>query len=147
MRPVLFTLWGFPIPSYGVLTAIGILAATAMAARLAHRARVSLDFVLDFVFWVVLAGFAGARLTYLLLNPQEFGSDPIGSLFSGGGGVFLGGLGGGILAGWWISRRWKVSVWLAADIFAPALALGSRPARLRRLRVELCENVECVTNA
>ncbi|MBX7245061.1 MAG: prolipoprotein diacylglyceryl transferase [Candidatus Sumerlaeaceae bacterium] len=130
MRPILFTLWGFPIPSYGVLTAIGILAATLMAALLARRARVSLDFVPDFVFWVVLAGFVGARLTYLLLNPQEFRSDPIGSLFSGGGGVFLGGLAGGILAGWWISRRWKVSVWLAADLFAPAVALGHAFGRI-----------------
>lgn len=124
MHPTLITVAGYGLPSYGVLAALGILAAVGMALRLGRREGLDADFLLDAVFWAVVAGFAGARMAYLAVTWRETVRAPLASLFSGGGGVYLAGLAAGLGTVLLLCRRKGVPFAAAADVFAPALALG-----------------------
>lgn len=124
MHPVLLRVGNFELPSYGVLVATGIVFGWFLAARLARRSALRDDFVLDLIFWCVVAGLLGGRLTYVIVEWREFLRDPLGTLFSRAGQVFLGGFLAALLAVYIVSRRYGVSPLLAADVLAPALALG-----------------------
>ncbi len=130
MHPTLLRLGPVDIQSYGAMVALGILVATAVAAALGRRRGVGFDFVLDAVFWSVLAGIAGARFLYMLVTWRETVRDPLGSLLSGGGGVFLGGLAAGGAAFVGVCRRHRIQVTSAADAFAPALAISHALGRV-----------------
>ena len=124
MRPILFHAGPLPVPSYGVMVALGMLFATLLAWRMARARGLSPDLVLDGVFWSVLAGFAGARAAYIALNWGEMLRDPLGAILSGGGGVFLAGLATGLAALAWQARRHGVPLPAALDLFAPPVALA-----------------------
>lgn len=130
MHPVLLRIGTFELPSYGILVACGIVAGLVVALRLAQRVDVSKDFVYDAVFWVVLAGLVGGRLTYVALEWRMFLEDPLGTLFAKAGHVFLGGLFAGVLALVVLCRRRGVALALAADVLAPGLALGHAFGRI-----------------
>jgi phosphatidylglycerol:prolipoprotein diacylglycerol transferase len=130
MRPDLFHVFGYAVPSYGVMVAVGILAATGLALWLARHDGVTADFVLDAVFWSVVSGFLGARGLYLAVTWRETAADPVGSVFSGGGGVIAGGLLAGALAAAVVAQRHGVGLARAADLLAPAVALGQACGRI-----------------
>lgn len=124
MHPVLLRVGNFELPSYGVLVATGILFGWFLAGRLARRCALPEEFIMDLIFWCVLAGLIAGRITYVIVEWQEFFRDPLGTLFGRAGQVFLGGFLGALLAVYVVSRRHGVSPILAADVLAPALALG-----------------------
>ena len=106
------------------MAALGIVAATLLAGLLARRRDIGIDFVLDAVFWAVLAGFAGARASYMAVAWRETLADPIGTLLNPGGGIYLAGLAGGGAALAVVCRAHKVPLAAAADLIAPAVALA-----------------------
>jgi phosphatidylglycerol:prolipoprotein diacylglycerol transferase len=124
MHPVLFRLGPVDIPGYGAMAALGIVAATLLAALLARRDGIGVDFVLDAVFWTLLAGFAGARAAYMVVSWHETVADPLGALLNSGGGIYLGGLAAGGAALVAVCRGHGVAVARAADLLAPAVALA-----------------------
>ena len=130
MRPILFHVGPLPVPSYGVMVALGMLLATLLAWRMARARGLPVDLVLDGVFWSVLAGFAGARVAYLALNWDETLRDPLGSILSGGGGVFLAGLAAGLAALTWQAHRHGVRTAMALDLFSAPVALGHAFGRI-----------------
>ena len=124
MYPILFQIGAFEVPSYGVMIALGMIAATLLAYRMARRKGASTDFVLDAVFWSVLAGFVGARVAYLATTWREALSDPIAAIFGGGGGIYLAGLAAGMGATNWQARRHRMGIASAFDLLAPPLAVA-----------------------
>lgn len=124
MHPHLLNIGTYGLPSYGVFAALGIIAATAVAWRLAKRDNVDADFVLDAIFWTVIAGFVGARLGYVFISWVEEGHLAAETLVSTGGGVYLAGLVSGLAALLFLCHRRRLSFPVVGDIFAPALALG-----------------------
>ena len=124
MHPILFEIGSFQIPSYGVMIALGMIAATVLAYRMALRKQLPPDFVLDAVFWSVLAGFVGARIAYLATTWREALSDPIAAIFGGGGGIYLAGLVAGLGATIWQARRHRMGIPTAFDLLAPPLAVA-----------------------
>ncbi|HSD10756.1 MAG TPA: prolipoprotein diacylglyceryl transferase family protein, partial [Candidatus Binatia bacterium] len=82
------------------------------------------------VLWAAVGGIVGARGLAILTDWQTFRLNPIGSLLSGSGFVWYGGLIGGFVSvSIFIVRR---SIpWLAAvDTVAPALAIGQAIGRI-----------------
>ena len=61
---------------------------------------------------------------YFGRNPRE-----LFSIFQSGG-VFYGGLMGGILVAWWYARRHHLPGWQTADVLAPGVVLGQAIGRL-----------------
>ena len=82
------------------------------------------------VFAAAAGGIIGARLLFILEEWNYFFSSPWDFILSGSGFSWYGGLIGGIIAVTWWVRRHRI-LWLkAADIAAPALALGYGVGRI-----------------
>lgn len=131
MYPELFRIGSFPINTYGVLLALSFLAALLIAARLGHRDGLARERIYDLGLWMLLAGLVGSKLLMLVTEP-EYRMHP-GNLFSldflRSGGVWYGGFLGGITAGYFLMRRYKLPFWKTADAFAPGVALGQAIGR------------------
>lgn len=128
LYPVLFSIAGVPVYSWGLFFALGFLAATLFVLRRAGSADIPGPAVLDLGVLVLLGAVAGARLLFVLLNWHRYLPDPAAIFGLREGGIsglsFHGGLVGGFLAGWLYARRRRLPVGVLANMAAPALALG-----------------------
>lgn len=121
MYPELFRIGNFPITTYGIFLAVGMLLALFVASRLAARDGLPRERIYDLGLWTLVSALVGSKLLMLLLedNVNVFSLD-----FLRSGGVFYGGLIGGFLAVVFLVRFYKLPFWKVADAFAPGLALG-----------------------
>ncbi len=120
MHPVLF---GF-VKSYGLLLAISFLLGIWLSVRRGRRLGLEPDLVLDLCFGVLVSSLVGVRLAYVLTHLDHF-DHWYEALYVWDGGLTL--YGGIILATltvWVLCRRRGVPFLLAADVLAPAVALG-----------------------
>jgi phosphatidylglycerol:prolipoprotein diacylglycerol transferase len=124
MYPILFKIGPFTIYSLGVLWALAAVCAGWVAQSDLKRHRLDPELASSMVFAAAAGGFVGARLLLILEEWNSFIRSPWDFIFSGAGFSWYGGLLGGTIAlSWWVRR--KAIPWLkAADISAPALALG-----------------------
>jgi phosphatidylglycerol---prolipoprotein diacylglyceryl transferase len=121
----------FTLHTYGMLVALGFLAALAVVMRGAKREGLPSEPVLDLAFVAVLAAIVGSRLLYVLFNLREYLAEPLRILKVWEGGlVFHGGLLLAIPACLLLVRRSNLPAWATADLFAPAIALGQSIGRL-----------------
>ena len=121
MYPELFRIGSFPITSYGIWLAMGMLLALFVASRLAARDGLPRERIYDLGLWTLLGGLLGSKILMILVDPNAhvFTID-----FLRSGGVFYGGLIGGFLAVAILMVYYKLPFWKVADAFAPAVALG-----------------------
>jgi len=121
MYPELFRIGTFPITTYGIFLAIGMLLALFVTSRLAARDGLPRERIYDLGLWVLVGGLIGSKILMLLIedNVNVFSLD-----FLRSGGVFYGGLIGGFLAVVVLVRLYKLPFWKVADAFAPGVALG-----------------------
>ena len=121
----------FTLHTYGVLVALGFIAALVVVMRGARREGLAQEPVLDLAFVAVLAAIVGSRLLYVLFNLGEYLADPL-RIFKvwEGGLVFHGGLLLAIPACFYFVRRSRLPAWATADVFAPAIALGQAIGRI-----------------
>ena len=126
MFPELFKIGSFPVNTYGVLLAVGMLLALYVAARLGARDGISKDRIYDLGLWTIVGGLIGSKVLMLF---TEKGSDPFSLDFLRSGGVYYGGLIGGFLTVAVLIRLYKLDFWKVADAFAPGVALGQAIGR------------------
>jgi phosphatidylglycerol---prolipoprotein diacylglyceryl transferase len=121
MYPELFRIGNFPITTYGIFLAVGMLLALIVASRLATRDGLSKDRIYDLGLWTLVGGLVGSKILMYFVEPdvQLLSLD-----FLRSGGVFYGGLIGGFLAFVLCARIYKLPFWKVADAFVPGLALG-----------------------
>lgn len=121
MYPELFRIGTFPVTTYGIFLAVGMLVALYATSRLAARDGLPKDRIYDLGLWVLVGGLVGSKILMILVEPgvQIFTLD-----FLRSGGVFYGGLLGGFLAVVILIRLYKLPFWKVADAFAPGVALG-----------------------
>jgi phosphatidylglycerol:prolipoprotein diacylglycerol transferase len=129
MHPVILQLGAFKLPAYGLMVALGYLAAIYYILSRSSRFNFKKDDLSDLVFYSVLSGMAGAKAFYAATYWDTFGAD-----FSSRaayvlrtfqyGFVFYGGLLTGAAVFYLTARRRKLNAAAAADLCAPALALG-----------------------
>jgi phosphatidylglycerol:prolipoprotein diacylglycerol transferase len=130
MQPVLFRWGSYSLYWYTALMYLGILLAVAYALWQGYRGSVPPAVrrdivVLDASLWVLVGGFVGARLAYVIPNWTDYAGQPLALLnFWGGGLVFQGGLVGGTV-GLLLYALWaELSFFHLVDLGAPALALA-----------------------
>jgi phosphatidylglycerol:prolipoprotein diacylglycerol transferase len=119
-----------PIKTFGVMFAIGFLAAGAVIARRLREEDLPADWAYEMVFAALAGGVVGARVWFLLGHFSEFTDDPVGTTFSGTGLVWYGGGLGGAAAviGWaWWRRVLDLSLLDRASV---PLALGYAIGRI-----------------
>jgi len=121
MYPELFRIGDFPINAYGVWLAVGLIAGLYIAARLAAVDGISKARIYDIGLWTILGGVVGSRVL-LLLTDENVSVFSIEFLRSGG--VYYGGLIGGILTFAVLIKYYGLPFWKLGDAFAPGVALG-----------------------
>lgn len=121
MYPELFRIGDFPVTSYGIWLAAGMLLALFAASRLAARDGLPRERIYDLGLWTLLGGLLGSKILMYFVedNVNVFSLD-----FLRSGGVYYGGLIGGFLAVVFLVKFYKLPFWKVADAFAPAVALG-----------------------
>jgi phosphatidylglycerol:prolipoprotein diacylglycerol transferase len=129
MKPEIEVL-GISIKTFGVMFALGFLACGMLLARRLRELRMPVDWAYELVFAALLGGVIGARGYYVIQNYSEVRHDLLGSMFSGSGLVWYGGVVGGAIAVL-VWMRWRGALQLRMfDMCATALALGYAIGRI-----------------
>ena len=126
------TVGPLPIRMFGLLVVAGfLLAARVAAARNRRLGLLDGDESFDLLFYVLLAGIAGARLNHVLQNTEDFAGHPerILKIWDGGLVWYGGALGGTLYAWWWLAKR-KKDLWAVSDSIALAAPIGHAIGRL-----------------
>jgi phosphatidylglycerol:prolipoprotein diacylglycerol transferase len=127
-------LFGHPLTltiySYGLMMALGFLAADLVIAADCHRRGIDSEYSTAVVLWGALGGLIGARLYDVFDNWRLYMADPVTIIWSGSGFVWFGGFIGGVTAAYLVARYYKVSVGATADMCGPALAIGQALGRI-----------------
>ena len=129
MHPFVFEVCGFHLASYGVLVAMGYAAGIWYVLRRAQDFAFDRDTLWNFSAVLVAGALLGGKVLYVLIS---WGSMPGNAAEKSlyflrdirYGFVFYGGVFGALAAAYWYSRLKKFALLPAADIFAPATALG-----------------------
>lgn len=130
MIPVLFKLGPITVYSYGLMMALGFLAADLVISSECKRRGLNTDFASSMVVWAAIAGIACSRLYSVIDNFHSYMSDPWSIIFSGSGFVWYGGLIGGLLSSYFVARYYKIGFLTAADMAGPALVIGQALGRI-----------------
>lgn len=123
-------IFGLPLKTFGLMFALGFLAAGAVLTRRLREQGRPVDWAYELIFAGLAGGIVGSRLAWILQNWDEASGDLLGTIFSGSGLVWYGGaIGGAITVCLWAWRRGILGVGLL-DLCAPALALGYAIGRI-----------------
>lgn len=126
MKPILFSLGGLEVTSYGASKALAALAAGALLARELRRCRLDPGLAWSLTLAGFFGGFLGAKLYYLAENAGSLTMHDLG----GSGFTWFGGLIGGAAAVIWVVRRERLPLALIAGITSAPLAVGYGIGRL-----------------
>jgi phosphatidylglycerol:prolipoprotein diacylglycerol transferase len=143
MFPILFDLhfgsFHIPLHTYGFLIAVGFLLGIFTVRKLAAKSQMNPDLISDLAFWLLLWGFVGARILFVITRWQEFVEAPI-DVFKvwEGGLVFFGGLIGATAFALYYFKKHKLSPWRMIDILTPGLVIAHAMGRLGCLSAGCC---------
>ena len=130
LTPTGVNLFGLSIHWYGVIIAVGMALAVALAAAREQRLGLPRETALDLALIGIPSAIVCARLYYVLFSWRVYADDPVRALFIWEGGMAIyGGIIGGVLAGYLYSRRKKLPFLKLADLAAPSIALGQAIGR------------------
>lgn len=131
MHPILFSVFGKEIYSYGILAALGFLSGMLTWVWLARRETRPPGFAADLGFWLMAGGIVGSRLAYVVANWSYYRAAPLEIVrIDQGGLIFYGGFLLASAALVIFARHHRVPVWHLADFAIPALAIGHALGRL-----------------
>ena len=117
------------VHGYGVMIAIGILAAFWMSERNAKKLGLDNEKIDNMIFCIIIFGYVCAKLLYCIVEYKQFLQDPL-SVLGSGGWVVYGGILGGILTAWIYCRRQKWDFMTYANLLFPSLALAQGFGRI-----------------
>jgi phosphatidylglycerol---prolipoprotein diacylglyceryl transferase len=137
LNTIFGTHWHLPIPTFGVIVALAVAAATYVATRVV-RSYESLGrlpaqthrTVWDMAIVSTLAGIIGARVFDILDNADRFLADPLSMILTRTGFSIYGGLCFGVIAGVMFVKRRSIPVIPMLDATAPSIMLGYGIGRL-----------------
>jgi phosphatidylglycerol---prolipoprotein diacylglyceryl transferase len=116
------------LQSFGLMLGLGFVVAGIFAAKRLKEIGRPADWAYEMVFAAIVGGIVGARAWSVIENWDEAKDDLLGSIFSGSGLVFYGGLFGGALAvlgwAWWRGVLDLKTLDVAAVPLAAAYAIG-----------------------
>jgi phosphatidylglycerol:prolipoprotein diacylglycerol transferase len=140
MHPILFRIGSFEVGTYGLLLALGFLAALWLAKRLAGQEGIAPDAVVDLSLTVLIAGILGSKL--LMIIVELFNGVPLSHVFSlsmlRAGGAVHGGILASVAAFFWRVRVLKLPVAKTLDALATAVPLGQAIGRLGCIAAGCC---------
>ena len=117
--------------AYGLMIAIGVIAAVRIAGRRAENKGVgTTDDISSIAMWAVPAGVLGGRAYHVLTDYQRFQGHwfDVVKIWQGGLGIW-GGVTAGVAVGWWSARRRGLDAWWIISCAAPAIAIAQAIGR------------------
>ncbi|MBP8131274.1 MAG: prolipoprotein diacylglyceryl transferase [Candidatus Hydrogenedentes bacterium] len=133
MHPVILDLGPIKLHTYGLMIAIGFLAALYFIRQDARkRLQVAPDTVNELGFWILISGILGTRLLHILLYPQDYSlTDPVGWVALWRGGLVFQGALPTALAYYYVAmRRRNLPFWAGLDVAIPYLPLAHALGRV-----------------
>jgi phosphatidylglycerol---prolipoprotein diacylglyceryl transferase len=124
--PVLFSLFGFQVQSYGVSKALAAIVGAYLLGKTFQRLGYQDELAHSLVVWATVWGFAAAKVYYLLDNWRHFSWHMLG----GSGFVWYGGLIGGTLSVIVFTRRHALPLSTVAGAMATPLSVAYGIGRL-----------------
>ncbi len=125
MCPLFLRIGPIRIYWYGVMMALGCLAGFLSLARLGRREGRDLSFISDVLFWILVAGILGARLTYLAANYRYYMAHPAEVWrIDRGGLVYYGGFAASVVAVFLFARARQVDTRRLFDFLATSVPLA-----------------------
>jgi prolipoprotein diacylglyceryl transferase len=121
-----------PFRAYGLMIAIGVIAAVELARRRFRARGGDPEDITTIALWAVPAGLVGARLYHVITDWRTyFPDDPVGALKLWEGGLGIpGGIILGVAVGVYVGRRKGIRLPVGLDVVAPALPLAQAIGRL-----------------
>jgi len=144
MHRILFSIGNFPIYSYGVCIALGVLLGYIMVNARNKRLKIGKnEDISDLFLYMLIFGILGARILYIFLHTNEYMSDPLSAFNLRAGGLSLY---GSLIAGFcvliYFSKKRKLDPFKVIDLFAPAVLLGIAVGRIGCFLNACCIGVE-----
>ena len=130
MKNDLFTIGSITIHGYGLMIGIGIIAAYYMAEYRANKRGMDVDMILSIAICGVVCGILGAKILYYVTILDEIVENPKKLLDISDGFVVYGGIIGGVLGGYVLSRIKHISFFQYADLVMPSVALAQGFGRI-----------------
>ena len=137
MWPILFRLpealpviGGAPIRSFGVFIVLSFFSAGYVAAAEMKRKGLDPNRMSDLVFWAFIGGIVGARLYSVATNLEGIAADPLGTLVSGSGFTWYGGLILATVFVWIYMRRTQLPVGKTFDCIGLGMPIGVAVGRI-----------------
>ena len=130
MKNELFSIGPFTVYGYGLMIAIGILAAYVTAEYRAKKHGLDPDKIFYLVIWAVVGGFVGAKVLYFLTRLKDIMENPRVLLDLADGFVVYGGIIGGIYSAMAYCRIKKMPFLKYFDLVMPSVALAQGFGRI-----------------
>lgn len=130
MDPVIFSIGDFQIKWYSVLILLGVIIGYYLLQKEAKKYNYPKDFIFNMFFWVMIFGFIGARLYYVVFNWSFYRTDPL-SIFKiwEGGLAIHGGLLFGFLVMLFYTRKYHANLFKITDMATISVLLGQAIGR------------------
>lgn len=143
MKEILFSIGPLHVYGYGVMIAIGVLAAYGMTEYRAKKLSLPDEHVFSLVIWCLVGGFAASKLLFWITEWKTILEAPSFLLHSlGDGFVVYGGILGGILAGYVYCRKKRLAFFAFFDLVMPSIALAQGFGRIGCLLAGCCYGKE-----
>ncbi len=142
--PVAFVIFGRPIYWYGIMVALGFLAALVHWNGLSRRMGMPAGIGSDLAFLVMICGILGARAMYVASNWAHFSGHPAEIIrIDQGGLIFYGGFLAATAGVIVMARVRRIPVWTLGDFTVSALPLGHAFGRVGCLLNGCCYGAPC----
>lgn len=138
MKPDLFAIGPFVVHGYGLMIAIGILAAIYTAEKRAPKLGLDEEHIMNIAIWGVIAGVIGSKVLYWIVEFPSIIEDPSILLDIGHGFVVYGAIIGGIFGGWLYCHVKKLNFLRYFDLVMPSVALAQGFGRIGCLLAGCC---------
>lgn len=142
MKNELLKIGPFVVHGYGLMIAIGIMAAYLSVEYRAKMKGLRHDLIFNLTIWCALGGILGAKLLYILTQIKDIINDPSVLLQVSEGFVVYGGIIGGIFSGYLFTRKHKLNFLEYFDIVMPSIALAQGFGRIGCLLAGCCYGLE-----
>lgn len=137
----LFSFGPFTVHGYGLMIAIGVIAALYIAEYRAPKNGMDKEVIFGLTMYCVFTGILGAKILYCITNWKDFIKAPLDYLGSSGL-VVYGGIIGGVLCAIVYCRFKKLKFWDCFDIALPSVAVAQAFGRLGCFMAGCCYGKE-----
>ena len=137
-----FSVGPITVHGYGLMIAIGLLAAILLADYRGKKQGLDGDLLFNLMIVAIVTGFLGAKLLYLIVEFKTFIKHPWELLFSGSGFVVYGGIIFGALSAYFYCKKKGMSFLKHFDLFMPSIAIAQGFGRVGCLGAGCCYGKE-----